>query len=480
MSLQDKTVNSIIWSGIERFSTLFIQFVCTIFIARVLTPSDFGLIGMLTIFVSIAQTIVDSGFGQALVRKQTISTIDYSSVFYVNLALGVILYIILYLCSDYIALFYNMPDLARISKIIFLVIPINALSLIQYTIFQRNINFKILSKITIYSSILSGGIGILAAFKLQNVWALVIQNILLYFFRTLFLWIRTDWYPQLKFSFSSIKEMFTFSINLLFAGLISNIFNNIYSLVIGKFYTPTDLGYYSQADRIQKIPSTSITEVIQRVTFPILSTIQDDKQRLKDSYRKIINMTLFIIAPLMLFLAAIASDLFDLFLTEKWKIASHYFKILCFTGICYPLSCINLNILIVRGKSKIIFYLECMKKIILLIILCITINFSMTVVIYGQLLYSFIAVGLNLYLCGKEIQLNIKRQLLDIIPIISAAFIMYLCISIFHYWINSSLLVFNIILSFVIAVISYFSISYILRIKSLYEIKSIILNKFIK
>ena len=184
MSLKDKTVSSIVWSGIERFSTLFIQLVCTIIIARLLTPADFGLVGMLTIFISLAQTIIDSGFGQALIRKQDADQVDYSSVFYINLVLGIIVYIVLFLCSSSIASFYDMPELELVSKISFIVLPVNALGLIQYTILCKKIDFRSISQITIYSSILSGILGICIAFYFQNVWALVVQSVSFYIFRT--------------------------------------------------------------------------------------------------------------------------------------------------------------------------------------------------------------------------------------------------------------------------------------------------------
>lgn len=480
MSLKDKTVSSIVWSGIERFSTLFIQLVCTIIIARLLTPADFGLVGMLTIFISLAQTIIDSGFGQALIRKQDADQVDYSSVFYINLVLGIIVYIVLFLCSSSIASFYDMPELELVSKISFIVLPVNALGLIQYTILCKKIDFRSISQITIYSSILSGILGICIAFYFQNVWALVAQSVSFYIFRTALLWFINSWKPSLELSFNSIKAMFGFSINLLLTGLVGSFFMNIYSLVIGKFYTPTELGYYSQADRIQKIPATSITEVIQRVTYPVLATIQNEDERLRESYRKIINMAIFIITPLMTYFILVAPEFFDLILTDKWRIAAKYFQILCLTGICYPLSCINLNILTIRGKTKLLFYLECLKKILLLVILIISIHFDIIAVVYGQLLYGILAVVLNLYFCGREIKLSIKQQLLDVFPVILSTFLMYLCVFYLQHYLKETPLIIYLLISLLVALISYFLISYTFHVKSLNEVKNIILIKLNK
>jgi teichuronic acid exporter len=416
MSLKQKTISGVLWSGVEKFATLFIQLISTLIIARVLSPEDFGLIGMLTIFLGVAQVILDSGFGQALMRKKDATDIDYSSVFYVNLVLGILLYIILYCSSPFIASFYNIPGLELIAKIAFIVIPINALGLIQFTLLNKNIDFKTLSKLTIISAFVSGVIGIVIAIYYRNVWSLVIQSLSFYFLRTLLLWFFSPWKPLAKFSLNSIREMFSFSINLLFSGLIGSVFNNLYFLVVGKFYSPIELGYYSQADRFQKIPSTSITDVIQRVTFPILVLVQDDNDRLKDAYIKIIGIAFFIVAPIMMFLMIISENLFDLLLTSKWHKASIYFKFLCIVGALYPLSSINLNILNIKGKGKLILILESVRKIILCLILFLTFKYSMTVLMYGLVVYSFCQLVLNSYFSGKQIRLTLKMQFLDLLP----------------------------------------------------------------
>ena len=480
MSLQQKTVTGVFWSGIEKFTTLFIQLVCTMIIARVLSPADFGLVGMLAIFMAIAQTIIDSGFGQALIRKKEATEIDYSSVFYLNIVLGIILYIILYLLSPFIATFYNVPELESVSKIAFLVLPINALGLIQYTILNKSVNFKSLSKVTIISAIISGVIGITTAYFWRNVWALLAQNLSFYLLRTTLLWFLGSWKPIRSFSLESIKTMFSYSVNLLFTGLIGSVFNNLYGLVIGKVYNSTELGFYSQADRFQKLPATSVTDVIQRVSFPVLTQIQDEDERLREGYRKVIGIAVFIIVPIMYFFVAIAIDLFDLTMTSKWRTAAKYFQILCFAGALYPLHSINLNILNVKGNSKKILYLEIVRKILLVLILIISAYYEIIYMVIGQLLYSIIVLFLNLHYCGKEINLSVIQQLKDLAPTFLISGIMLIAVSI----LKSSLNEFNIILrmsiQLIVAIIIYFPLSMMFKINAYDNLKIITLNYFKK
>ncbi len=422
--LKKKTISGVIWGGIENFSTLFIQFVCNIIIARILSPSDFGLIGMLSIFIALGQIILDGGFGQALIRKQNATDIDYSSVFYVNLLLGFSFYGIFYSLSGAIADFFDASELKKIARIAFIVIPLNSIGLIQYTLLTKKMDFKVLSKVSITSAILSGILGIAIAFYYQNVWALVIQIVSFYLFRMALLWIIGKWWPKPVISLKSIRELFSFSMNLLLMNVIGVVFNNIYTLFIGKVYNPAELGYYSQADRIQKVPSSSLTNVIQRVSFPVFSTIQNDNERLKINHRKIMKMSCFIIFPIMFFLIVTAKDLFDLLLTEKWRPAVIYFQLLCITGALYPAQSISLNLLSVKGNGRIILSTEILRKIILIVILIITIRFNMIVLMYGQVLFSVIALLIAFYYGGREIGLKVYTQIVDMIPVFICSMLM--------------------------------------------------------
>lgn len=476
LNLKTSIINGVAWSAIEKFSTLLIQFCTTLFVARYVAPSDFGLIGMITIFIVLGQVLMESGFGQALIRKSNVTNIDYSSVFYLNIVIGGAIYVLLFFVSPLIARFYGEVELENICKIAFLVIPINAIGSIQYTILNKAINFKSLAKITIFSALLSGAIAVFFALKYKNVWALVILNLTFYFFRTLFLWIMSSWRPVLSFSKESIKEMYSFSSNLLLTGLISSFFDNVYSVVIGKLFSSRDLGFYSQADRFQKLPSNTITYIIQRVSFPVLSKIKDDTIKLKELYINIMGLAIYIIVPIMFFLSVISDYLFDILLPIEWKEASLYFKILCFAGALYPLHSINLNLLLIKGKGREILYLEIFRKVILLLILYLSSFYDVIYVVFGQLIYSFIVLFFNLYYCGRTINLKVSSQLRQITPVFFISFLMLVFVFYFNtltFTMNSYL---RLLLSSVIALTSYIVFSYIFKINSLFELKNIITN----
>lgn len=420
-SLKNRTVNGVIWSAIDRFSALGIQMICSLIIAHLLTPTDFGILGMIAVFSAIGMVIVDSGFGSALIRRNDTTEVDYSSVFYFNILFAIVCYIILYFLSPLIAQFYNIEELTPICRITFLVIPINALGLIQNTRLVKHINFKSIAIVSLLSAIISGAIGIALAYQLRNVWALVIQNIAMYGFRTLLLWCIGRWKPLLSFSLASIKSMWSYSMNLLGFGLISCITQNLYPLIIGKLYNASQLGYYSQADRLQKLPATSLTEVIQRVCFPVLSEIKNDIDRMHQAYRRIIMVTFFIVFPLMMLLIGIADELIVLLMGNQWQPSVVYFKILCIVGALYPLHSINLNILNVVGKSNLSFNLEIVRKAILVTFIIIFAHFDIIVFIWMQVIYGLIVLFLNLYFCGREIKYNVTTQIKDIFPTILIA-----------------------------------------------------------
>lgn len=281
MSLKKQTVDGVIWSAIERFGSLGVQFIITVIIARVLSPSDYGLIGMLFVFTSLGGVILDAGFGQALIRKTVVTQIEFTSVFYFNIFMSVIIYLALYFTAPYIASFYNTPELEKIAKYVFLIFPINAFGIIQNTIIVKKVAFKLMTKISLSAALLSGIIGIFMAYNGYGVWALVYQSLLYAIFNTLFYWIFNSWRPLFKFDIRPIRQMFSFSINLLITNVIIVLFNNIYTLLIGKFYPLAQVGFYNQAKRLQEIPSQTLTSIVQRVSYPILSKLQGQNENLK-------------------------------------------------------------------------------------------------------------------------------------------------------------------------------------------------------
>ena len=407
-----------VWNTLERFSLLGIQLLCTFVLARFLTPSDFGLVGMLVVFTAIAHILVDSGFGTAIIREKEVSQLDYSSVFYLNVLIATVIYTILFLCSPLIAEFYHEPILEDICKVTFLVIPLLAFQLIQTAILQRNLQFKKLAIITFVSSVTSCFFAIIIAYYLRNVWALVFQNIMTYLFKTILLWIYGRWHPLLRFSWSPIRRYFKFSKNLLLSGLIGSIFNNINALLIGRFYTSADLGFYSQANRVTDIASHQMTGVIRSVSYPVLSMVNNEGGNLREGYRKVINVTLIFVGGIVALLMGVAQDLMELLMgSPEWRVAGKYVIILGVAGILHPLHAINQNILAVKGKGKSILYLEITRRCIMMMILAITVHFDVTVFVMGYSIYSVLLLFLNLYVCGKPINYSICEQFADVMPI---------------------------------------------------------------
>lgn len=427
MGVSKQIASSALWKYLEQFSVMGIQFLGTFIMARFLSPSDYGIIGIMSVFTILSNTIINSGFGQAIIREKDVTRIDYSTILYFNIVISVVLYAILYLSSGFIAEFYNQPIINDISKITFLVLPLNALSIVQNTRLQKEIKFKKLCVISLISSLLSCVIAIYLAYTYRNVWALVIQNVLAYLFRAILLWLTTDFIPVLHFSIASLKHYFHFSKNILLSGLLGTIFNNIYTLLIGKVYTTSDLGFYTQAERFKNLGAHTTTEVIQTITYPILAKLNNENEDIKEAYKKIISITLMFVGIIMSLLMGCAQDLFEFLMgNEIWRLSGTYLLLMGVNGILYPLHCINQNILMVKGDSKTILMLELMRRAIMIAILLITINFNIMVFVFGLSLYSIILLFVNLYFCGKPINYTIRQQLKDVSPIFMRLFIIFI------------------------------------------------------
>ena len=418
MSVSKQLANNVLWKYLEQFSVLGIQILCTFIMAHFLSPSDYGIINILVIFTGIANVIIDSGFGQAIVREKEVTATDYSTVLYFNIVISAILYFVLYLSSGVIADFFNQPILAELSKITFLILPLNALCIVQNTMLIKNIRFKKLCFITLSASLLASAIAIYIAYRYRNIWALVLQNLLTYFFRTLFLWFTTSFKPVAKFSLTSLKRYFRFSKNLLLSSLIGTLFNNIYAFIIGRAYSATSLGYYSQADRIKNACSHTTTQVIQAVTYPVLTKLNNEVGDIKEGYKKIISIALIFVGFIMVLFMGCACDLFELLMgNSMWRLTGTFFMLLGVNGILYPLHCINQNILMVKGESKTILFLEITRRIIMITIIVVSMQFEIKYFVASLSLYSFLLLFLNLYYCGRPINYSVKEQLADTLPI---------------------------------------------------------------
>lgn len=429
-SLKSKTVKGVGWSFADNIANSGITFLVGLVLARLLTPEEYGIMAMVAIFIAISNSIVDSGFSNALIRKIDVEQVDYNTVFYFNLVVGIILYISLFFSSPLIGEFFKEPLLVPVTKVIGLVLVINAFAIIQRTILVREVDFKTQTKASLIASLSSGVIGIGMAFYGCGVWSLVGQQLSRQFFNTLFLWVYNNWRPALEFSTKSFKELFGFGSKLLLSGLLDTVYKNIYYIVIGRFYSSSQLGQYTRAEQFNIIFSSNLTSVIQRVSYPVLSSIQNEPDRLREAYCRIIKTTMLVTFACMLGLAAVAKPLILILIGDKWLPAVYFLQIICFAGMLYPLHAINLNVLQVKGRSDLFLRLEVIKKTIAVFPILIGIFYGIEFMLWGSVATSFIAYFLNSYYSADLIEYPTLSQMKDVFPtfLISSAvaFIMWL------------------------------------------------------
>ncbi len=470
--LKDKTVKGVFWSAVDRFSAQGIQFVFSILIARLLVPEDYGVIAMLNIFLAVSQTFIDSGFGTALIRKIDRTETDFSTVFYFNIAVAVFFYLGLFFAAPAIANFYNTPLLVPVTRVTAINLVIGSLSGIHNAKLSIAIDFKSRAKISIVSAVLTGAVGLWMAYSGYGVWALVVQTVFAGIIRTIMLWIIVKWYPKLVFSWQSFKEMFSFGSKLLASGLLDTIYNNIYPLVIGKIFSPSTLGLYAKAKSLADFPSANITGVLQNVTFPVLSSIQNEEDRLADAYKRFLRISAFVIFPLMLGLSSVADPFIRLALTDKWEGAIYLLQIICFALMWYPIHAINLNILSVKGRSDYFLKLEIIKKVQGVFILCITVPMGIVAMCYGQVISSMISLIWNTHYTKKLIGYGFLAQIKDLLPIFIHSLIMWGLVLLIVHFMPTLWLKF--IMGIIAGMVYYIVGSYIMKFPEMDELLTIL------
>lgn len=415
-SLKDKTVKGTIWSGIDNVAQFGVTFLVSIVLARLLTPDDYGLIGIITIFTAVCTTLINGGFTTALIRKKDATDDDYNTAFIVNLGVSLLLYLVIYLCSPLIADFFHRQQLIALTQVSSLGMIIGALGLVQQTRLTKRIDFKTQTKITIVASVASGIVGIVMALMGFGVWSLVVQSLTSQGLRTIFLWVANKWVPQLRFSSDSFHELFGFGWKMMASAVLDTVWKELYQVVVGKFYSPATLGQYTRAKQFSQLFSSNLTNVIQRVTYPVLSNIQDDKERMISAYRRIIKVTMFITAFSMFFLGSISEPLLYCLIGPKWNEAAAYLPLVCFVGSLFPLHAINLNMLQVQGRSDLFLGLELVKKAIGIFPLYICMVYGVMPMLYTSIFTSIICYFLNSYFSGKLLGYSSWMQIKDIAP----------------------------------------------------------------
>ena len=421
--LKEKTVKGIVWSGLDTLLGHGITFIVGIVLARLLSPVEYGLIAICLIFTTVLQGMVDSGFSNSLIRKKEVSNEDYNTMFITNMVTSVVLYFFLFFSAPMIAIFFERPELVELVRAMGIILFLHALGITQSTILTKSIDFKTKAKVSFISAIVSGGIGIFMALSGFGVWALVGQKLSGQLLFTVNLWILNRWWPNFTFSRQSFHYMWGYGWKLMVSGLLNNIWNQIYQIVVGKFYSPATLGQYGRSREYAHIFSQTLTGIVQRVTFPVLATIQDDKARIVAAYRKIIRVSMFVTTLCMIPLGSIAEPLVYCLIGPKWHEASTYLPLICLSMSLHPVHAINLNMLQVQGRSDIFLNLEIVKKFFSIGPICLGIFIDIYWMLIGSIVTSIVSFFINSYYTGRSMRYSSWMQISDILPSYTVALI---------------------------------------------------------
>jgi len=471
-NIKQKTISGMIWSVSERFGLQIAHTIISIILARLLSPTEFGLIGMLVIFTSITQSIVDSGFGSALVQKKDATQTDSSSIFFFNLLVGILLAGVLFASAPLIANFFNQPILTSLTRVLSLNLIINGFSLVQFSLLRKAMAFKKHFAISIASALVSGVCAIVAAYNGLGVWSLVIQSLSNSLVQAILLWIVNKWRPTPEFSLASLKTMYSFGSKLLIAGMIETIFKNIYQTFIGKTYSAQDLGYYTRATTMQSATTVAPSMALGQAIFPIFSPYQDDNITLRKAHSRTINMSMFLLVPFTIGLIAIAKPLFLFLLTEKWAESIPYFQLLCVVGVFFPVVVQNYNLLRIKGRSDLNLKLEIVKYVMTAIAIIATYKSGIIALLLGQIVVALISHVMVSHFAGKLVNYSLGDQSKAVFPILMTSLAMGLVMFyVGRLNISNNFVMFT--LQIISGVIIYFMLNSIIKSPELAEYKTI-------
>lgn len=469
MSLKKQTFSGIIWTFTDTFFVKGLMFIAMILLARWIGPTDFGLVGMIAIFIAMGKSLIDSGMTNSLIRTKEPEQSDYSTVFIVNLIMSLFVYVIIYFAAPYIADFFGhiiLIDIIRVYCLLFLIIAFYA---VQLAILTKEMKFKKITKINLPSTLIGVGIGLYLGYNDYGVWSIVWMYLSTELVKSVLLWLFSNWKPRFIFSKPKFKFHFKFGYKLMLSGLLDTIFKNIYNVLIGKYFSAQTLGFYERSKQFSQYPSATLTTVISKVTYPMLSKIQDDPVRLENIYRKLIRVSFFIIAPFMLGVAAIAKPLFLLTLGNEWLPAVFFFQILTLAMMLYPIHAFNLNILQVYGRSDLFLRLEVIKKSIITISVIIAFQFGVLGLVWSSVFTSFASLGVNMFYSSKLINYPIPQQVKDLgITFIIALFTALLMFTV-TFLLSNSLHIVQIISASLIGAFMYTGINYLIKTSPLHQ-----------
>lgn len=477
-SLKNKTVKGVGWSAVDNISQYAISFLISIILARLLTPDDYGLIGIITIFTTVCNVLINAGFSTALIRKNDCNEDDYNTVFIVNSCVSAILYLFVFFCAPLIAVFFDRIELVDLVRVSSLGMIIGAIALVPMTRLTKRIDFKSQTYVTLVSTVISGIVGISMAFGGYGVWALVYSNLISISVRTVLLFFYDKWLPVFRFSSKSFFELFGFGWKMMASGILDSVWKQLYQVVVGKFYSPASLGQYTRAIGFSQLFSSNLTSVIQRVTYPVLSSIQYDNRRMVDAYRRIIKTTMFISAISMFFLGAISEPLLFCLIGPQWHDAAIYLTLICISESTYPLQSINLNMLEVQGRSDLFLGLEIVKKCIALCPLFIGAVWGIMPMLYARIITTIIAYFLNSFFSGRLIGYTSWMQIKDIAPSYGIALIVSILVFFLKFLPVSYWIVLPI--QIMVGIVSIFILCIAFDLKEYHELKKIFVHEMSK
>lgn len=474
-NLKQQTKKGLYWSFFNQFSNYGMQFCVGIVMARLLSPSDYGITALPGVFLAIAAVFQDSGMAGALIRKPEIEEKDYSTLFLYSIGMGILMYAALFFASPYIASYFETPvltPLVRVTALTFLWGPITT---VQYVILKRKLDFKTPTKISIATKIFSAIVGITMAYMGYGLWALVISGVLSGFLNLILIVWAVRWYPRAGWSNESFKYLWGYGNKMLASSLLETAYSNITPLFVAKYYSPADLGVYNRARNYAIMPSQNVTGVIQNVTFPVLSKMQDDDESLARNYRRMLKTTAFVVFPLMMLLAGLARPLILTMITAKWEACIILLQLLCFSLMWYPIHSINLNLLQVKGRTDLFFRLEVIKKIIGLSILVVTLPLGLVVFCIGGIISSLVCLAVNTYYTGKLINVGYLKQMRDLFPTFFLSLVLFGVILALNQFISSYLL--QILVGGTIGSLVYLGGAFLFKFDELNDVKYMLKRK---
>lgn len=477
MSLKKQTYSGLIWSFSDAIFVRGLLFVAMILLARWIGPNDFGLVGMIAIFIAIGKTLTDSGMTASLIRTKEPDQTDYSTVFFTNITMSLIVYIFIYFAAPFIADFFGQIILIKMIRVYCFIFLVISFSAVQMAFLTKEMNFSKITKIHFPSTIIGVSIGLYLGYHGHGVWSIIFMYLSTEFVKTILLWTFSNWSPELIFSKRKFKLHYKFGYKLVLSALLDTVFKNIHNVIIGKFFSLQTLGFYERSKEFSEYPSSMLTGVIGKVTYPMLSKLQDDPVRLESIYRKLIRVSFFIIAALMLGFAGIAKPLFLMVLGNQWLPAVLFFQILCLAMMLYPIHAFNLDILKVYGRSDLFLKLEIIKKCITTVSIIVAFQYGVLGLVWSSVFTSYAALGINMYYSSRLINYSIKEQIKDL----SLTLILAIITSILIYqtvnYFNDKTFFTQLLISSLVGFIFYIGINYFIKNSPMHELVRLIKTK---